>query len=65
MIFVGERINTGFKDIKQAVMDRDPGPLQEWAKKQSEAGANYLDVRGRFNQAGGHVLDGGDCAGSR
>ena len=44
MIFVGERINTGFKDIKQAVMDKDPKPLQEWAKKQTEAGATYLDV---------------------
>lgn len=44
MIFVGERINTGFKDIKQAVMDKDPKPLQEWARKQTEAGANYLDV---------------------
>ena len=44
MIIVGERINTGFKDIKQAVMDKDPKPLQEWAKKQAEAGADYLDV---------------------
>ena len=44
MILVGERINTGFKDIKQAVMDKDPKPLQEWAKKQTEAGADYLDV---------------------
>jgi len=39
MIFVGERINTGFKDIKQAVVDRDPAPLQAWAKKQTAAGA--------------------------
>jgi len=44
MIFVGERINTGFKDIKQAVMDKDPAPLQKWAKKQAEAGAAFLDV---------------------
>jgi len=44
MILVGERINTGFKDIKQAVLDRDTGPLQEWARKQSAAGADYLDV---------------------
>ncbi|MGB2820894.1 MAG: dihydropteroate synthase [Phycisphaerae bacterium] len=44
MIFIGERINTGFKDIKQAVMDKDPGPLQMWARKQTEAGAGYLDV---------------------
>jgi 5-methyltetrahydrofolate corrinoid/iron sulfur protein methyltransferase len=44
MIFIGERINTGFKDIKQAVADRDPAPLQAWAKRQAEAGADYLDV---------------------
>ena len=44
MIFIGERINTGFKDIKQAVTDKDPGPLQDWAKKQADAGANFLDV---------------------
>jgi len=44
MIFIGERINTGFKDIKQAVADKDPAPLQAWAKKQTEAGATYLDV---------------------
>ena len=44
MIFIGERINTGFKDIKQAVMDRDPRPLADWARRQAEAGATYLDV---------------------
>jgi len=44
MIFIGERINTGFKDVKQAVMDKDPAPLQTWAKRQAEAGAHYLDV---------------------
>jgi len=44
MIFIGERINTGFKDIKQAVMDKDPAPLQMWARKQAKAGANFLDV---------------------
>jgi 5-methyltetrahydrofolate corrinoid/iron sulfur protein methyltransferase len=44
MIFIGERINTGFKDIKAAVEAKDPKPLQEWAKKQTEAGADYLDV---------------------
>ena len=44
MIFIGERINTGFKDIKQAVMDKDPAPIQEWARKQTEAGATFLDI---------------------
>ena len=44
MIFIGERINTGFKDIRQAVMDKDPGPLTKWAELQTKAGATYLDV---------------------
>ena len=44
MILIGERINTGFKDIKQAVMDKDPAPLQAWAEKQTAAGASFLDV---------------------
>ena len=44
MILIGERINTGFKDIKQAVMDKDPAPLQDWARKQTNAGATFLDV---------------------
>jgi 5-methyltetrahydrofolate corrinoid/iron sulfur protein methyltransferase len=44
MILVGERINTGFKDIKQAVLDKDPGPLEEWARQQAAAGADYLDI---------------------
>lgn len=44
MILIGERINTGFKEIKQAVLDKDPGPIQDWARKQTEAGADYLDV---------------------
>ena len=44
MLFIGERINTGFKDIKQAVTDKDPAPLQDWARKQAAAGAAFLDV---------------------
>jgi len=44
MIFIGERINTGFKDIKAAVNDKNPAPLQKWARRQTEAGATYLDV---------------------
>ena len=44
MIIIGERINGMFKDIGQAVRDMDPKPLQEWAVKQQEAGASYLDI---------------------
>ncbi|MFZ5943734.1 MAG: methyltetrahydrofolate cobalamin methyltransferase [Bacillota bacterium] len=44
MIIIGERINGMFKDIGQAVREMDPKPLQEWAVKQQEAGAHYLDI---------------------
>ena len=44
MLFIGERINTGFKEIKQAVQDKDPEPIKVWAKKQTDAGASFLDV---------------------
>jgi 5-methyltetrahydrofolate corrinoid/iron sulfur protein methyltransferase len=41
---IGERINGMFKDIGEAVAKFDPKPIQEWAKKQDEAGAAYLDI---------------------
>ncbi len=44
MIFIGERINTGFKDIKEAVMDKNPKAIHKWAHKQTDAGATFLDV---------------------
>jgi len=44
MIFIGERINTGFKEIKAAVLEKNPKPIQDWARKQTEAGATFLDV---------------------
>ena len=44
MIFIGERINTGFKEIKEAVNNKDGDVLKEVAQKQAKAGATYLDV---------------------
>jgi len=44
MIFIGERINGGFKDIQRAIKEKDKSIIQRWAKIQLEAGANYLDV---------------------
>ncbi len=44
MIFIGERINAGFKDIKAAIQNKDGDVIKEWARKQTDAGANYLDV---------------------
>ncbi len=44
MIIIAERINGMFKDVKQAIADKDKKVVQELAKKQTEAGASYLDV---------------------
>ena len=44
MILIGERINGMFKDVKEAIATKNKRPIQELAKKQTEAGATYLDV---------------------
>jgi 5-methyltetrahydrofolate corrinoid/iron sulfur protein methyltransferase len=44
MIIIGERINGMFKDIAKAIKEQDPGPIQEWARRQEQAGADYLDL---------------------
>jgi 5-methyltetrahydrofolate corrinoid/iron sulfur protein methyltransferase len=44
MIIIGERINGMFRDIARAIREKDPGPVQEWARKQEAMGAGYLDI---------------------
>jgi len=44
MILIAERINGMFKDVKQAIEQKNKKVIQELAKKQTEAGATYLDV---------------------
>ena len=44
MIFIGERINAGFKEIKQAIINRDGDVIKEVARKQAAAKATYIDV---------------------
>ncbi len=44
MLIIGERINGMFRDIAKAIKDRDPAAVHEWARKQEEAGAHYLDI---------------------
>ena len=44
MIFIGERINAGFKEIKRAIVEKDGDVIKETARKQANAGANYIDV---------------------
>jgi len=44
MEIIGERINGMFKDIKQAIIDKNPEPVREWARKQTMMGASFLDI---------------------
>ncbi len=44
MIIIGERINGMFKDIREGIKNRDKKPIQDWAIKQTENGARFLDV---------------------
>lgn len=44
MILIGERINGMFMDIKEAILSRDPCAIKDWAIRQTDAGACYLDI---------------------
>lgn len=44
MIVIAERINGMFTDVKQAIADKNEQVIIDLAKKQTEAGATYLDV---------------------
>jgi 5-methyltetrahydrofolate corrinoid/iron sulfur protein methyltransferase len=44
MEIIGERINGMFKDVKEAIIQQDKTVIQEWAIKQTQNGATWLDV---------------------
>ena len=44
MILIGERINGMFTDVKDAIAGKNKQVIQDLARKQTEAGAAYLDV---------------------
>jgi 5-methyltetrahydrofolate corrinoid/iron sulfur protein methyltransferase len=44
MIIIGERINGMFKEVRQAIADKDKRVIQHLAARQTELGATYLDV---------------------
>jgi len=44
MIAIGERINGQFNDVGAAIAERDPAPVEDLARRQTEAGASYLDI---------------------
>ncbi|NMA92274.1 MAG: methyltetrahydrofolate cobalamin methyltransferase [Firmicutes bacterium] len=44
MIIIGERINGMFRDIAKAIREENGAVIQDWARKQEERGARYLDI---------------------
>ena len=43
MIAIGERINGMFIDVKKAILEKDASIIHDLARRQSEAGAKFLD----------------------
>ena len=44
MLIIGEKINASRKSVREAIMARDTGFLQDLARSQAENGADYIDV---------------------
>ena len=44
MILIGESINVVSQTLGPAMKERNPKPIQEMAKAQTEAGVDYLDI---------------------
>ena len=44
MLIIGELINSTRKAVRKAVEEKDAAFIQDLAKKQVEAGANWIDV---------------------
>ena len=44
MFVIGERINGMFDDVRKAIQEQNPAPVQELARRQIAAGANALDI---------------------
>ena len=56
MILIGENINIMSKTIGPALRERNPGPIQELARAEAEAGIDYLDLNIGPARRGGDEL---------
>ena len=57
MILIGENINIMSLTIGPALKERNPGPIQELAKAEAEAGVDYLDLNiGPARKAGDELM---------
>ena len=58
MILIAESINIMSKTLGPAMRERDPRPIQEMAKVEAEAGADYLDLNiGPARKAGDEMME--------
>ncbi|MFQ6121986.1 MAG: dihydropteroate synthase [Dehalococcoidales bacterium] len=58
MILIGENINIMSKTIGPALKEKDPKPIQELAKAETEAGVDYLDLNiGPARKAGDELME--------
>ncbi len=53
MIIIGEKLNSAIPSVRQLINDKETMAIQELARRQAEAGADYLDL----NTAQGEELD--------
>jgi len=57
MILIGENLNIMSQTIGPAIRGRDPGPVQEMAKWETEAGIDYVDLNiGPARKAGDEMM---------
>jgi 5-methyltetrahydrofolate corrinoid/iron sulfur protein methyltransferase len=58
MILIAESINIMSKTLGPAMRERNPKPIQEMAKAEAEAGADYLDINvGPARRAGDEMME--------
>ena len=58
MILIGESVNIMSKTIGPAMRERAPGPVQEMAKAEAEAGVDYLDINiGPARRGGDEMME--------
>ena len=57
MILIGENINMMSQTIGPALKDRDPKPIQDLARAETDAGVDYLDLNiGPARKTGGELM---------
>ena len=58
MILIGENLNIMSQTLGPALKERNPEPIQEMAKAETEAGIDYIDLNiGPARRGGDELMD--------